>query len=78
MTSMSFMNRSMLKNAETGAQAFVRRLRARITEAPQLGWQPQLSSPNGVSGPRRWSTSEAKETPEPSGNQSRRGSIRPS
>ena len=77
-TSMSFMNWSMSKKAETGAQALVRRFRASITDAPQLGWHPQLSCPKEASGALRWSAREANETPDPSGNQSRSGSILPS
>ena len=72
------MNCSMSKKADTGAQAFVRRLRASMAEAPQLGWQEQLSCPKEASGELMWSASDASDVPDPSGNQSRSGSILPS
>ena len=64
-TSMSFMNCSTSKKADTGAHSLVRRLRASIAEAPQLGWQEQLSCPNGASGELMWSASDANDTPRP-------------
>ena len=76
-TSRSRKKRSRSKNAVIGAQASVRVLCRIMVAAPQFGWQPQESWPKSASGPFRWSVSAAKAVAEPSGYQSRSGSMRP-
>src|SRR5579863_1049696 len=66
-----------LRNFGTGAHSFVSLLIKTPVPTPQLGWQPQLTEPQGASGPWERSAKAEKVLISEIGNQSRVGSILP-
>src|ERR1700704_6349241 len=74
---MSSMSCGTIRNEGTGAHSLVSLLINTPVPTPQLGWQPQLTEPQGASGPWERSANAENVLISEIGNQSRVGSILP-